>query len=121
MNTYKRHIQDRFKMRFWNVRLKEFIPIEGVGIHDNKIECSICRVDDEIVPQQNTGLKDKNGREIYEGDIIIIKDKPISSRPSPVTKIVKWSNLYAGFCIGGGLVESIEIIGNIFENPELLK
>lgn len=71
-----------------------------------------------IVIQQFTGLKDKNEKDIYEGDIIKITDHKFSSRPSPTIQEVKWDNEY-GFGIGGGLIESREILGNIFENPEL--
>ncbi|MEK5070818.1 YopX family protein [Sporosarcina sp. FSL K6-1508] len=69
---------------------------------------------------QYTGLKDKNGREIYEGDILDYKWK-VSTRD---LLIVEWSERDACFLMGGVRTDYAiaygEVIGNIHENPELL-
>ena len=80
---------------------------------------------------QCTGLKDKNGKLIYEGDIVLVQE---NINDEATKYIVDWSDDNAGFClrsqepnhpdcdIYGGFhnLESIEIIGNIYENKELL-
>jgi uncharacterized phage protein (TIGR01671 family) len=70
------------------------------------------------VIQQYTGLKDKNGNDIYEGDILTCKYVD-----QEVTEAISYSEEYAAFTHGEHALwlGEAEIIGNIFENPELLK
>ena len=73
------------------------------------------------VIQQYTGLKDSKGVEIYEGDIVDCKydDEKVIAE-------IKYSEEYAAFLCGEnalwqGWLGKAEIIGNVFENPELIK
>ena len=93
----------------------------------------------DIELMQYTGLKDKNGKKIYEGDIVKLKElnynyewtaivefgNPNSEyvwgwNLKPITKDVGW-NLDILCWVEMPIGASCEIIGNIFDNPELLK
>ena len=72
-----------------------------------------------VIIMQFTGLHDKNGREIYEGDFLI---SPFTGDPAPVI----YDQEYCQFTFGGAEFnvevkhKKLEVIGNIYENPELL-
>lgn len=89
---------------------------------------------EEFKLMQSTGLKDKNGKEIFEGDIVRYK----YDNTNTFTEAVTYDEVLGGFglvdndaqggCIFtfGELSEdieftSLEIVGNIYENPELLE
>ena len=95
--------------------------------HEN---CNLKEFLGTIYVMQFTGLKDKNEKEIYEGDIVTDhkQNKGGDNRTiSWDTKNAGWfpfsqcSDPYIGLECGNELrVEDCEIIGNIYENPELL-
>ena len=77
---------------------------------------------------QYTGIKDKNGAEIYEGDALNIHVDGESFYAGVVTWLGEYDHLGFGLVIGDGVDElnaswsgSYEVVGNIYENPEFVK
>ena len=124
------------KFRAWDTKIMSYdgFSIEAVGraywVGDFMEEMG--ELGDSCTLMQYTGLKDKNGKEIYEGDILAMPE--ISKE---VYWIVEWTALRGfmhdgedmpvGFTIKSNIpqhihpdVINLEIIGNIYENPELL-
>lgn len=108
------------KFRAWDYAGGFF---EYFNLHEIPLGCSTC-----FAAQQYTGLKDKNDKEIFEGDIVEYENYFVS----------KGEKIYDVVCIrpprfwlenetfgyeGERLVEPSEtiVIGNIFENPSLIK
>lgn len=108
----------QIKFRTWDDRCNEMIYIDDFyffeehGIHSSS-DCLL---------MQFTGLLDKNGKEIYEGDILQDINYPFYKDP------VFWATVEDEYDIDGWLCKHFqpfngvhEVIGNIYENPELLE
>lgn len=125
------------KFRAWHHELGRMMLVETMyffangfeelQLNDSVMNDSIPASPDEIELMQSTGLKDKNGKEIFEKDILDYKGRNV---------IVKWHGSYASFIYE--FVDKLqnrttewqplylsyyhfEVIGNIYENHELLE
>lgn len=148
------------KFRAWDngimkkfIRIPFFVGSDGTPYKDNDPygldmsgRRSISPLQD-IVIMQYTGLKDKDGKEIYEGDIIADPDNFGCTTgwgggeydECPNKKLIVWDEVDAKFKLDfinekyrgrgvsgfslckGNCASRFEVIGNIYENPELLK
>ena len=76
-----------------------------------------------ITPLQYTGLKDKNGTELCEGDIINVSGHLSEIQCERYLSFYFWCEPLKEFCSLAYLVgyKGFEIVGNIHENPELME
>jgi len=120
------------KFRAWNTVEKEMsgsFTLEDMfqaGTMHNRKEYP----EDKYIVLQYSGLKDKNGKEIYEGDILRAKRcSPEDYEFKYITYEVVWDDELAGYGISAkdtGMAErmaylEMEVVGNKYENPELLE
>lgn len=125
-------MQRELKFRVWSKKLNRYVMED----------CDLCNWDhefgdasissygtgiyDECIIEQYTGIKDKNAKEIYEGDIIDFRwTCNLGQKPSGgLTGVVDFDQgrfrikQYA--TLGNYIDATLEIIGNVHENPELL-
>ena len=131
----------RFKFRAWDKSQNKMYQVRGINFDNEDLWLKINETQImganlfEVELMQYTGLKDKNGTEIYEGDIIRTHENRIQKviwHNNGFKLEYKFKRSYRGESYWETrkdieLSESndkrwgIEVIGNIYENPELLK
>lgn len=126
------------KFRAWDERRNRMIEVTSINFRNGTIEedtrYAVNRelYFDQIKLMQSTGLKDKKGVEIYEGDIVkwsrLCMDFNLENYEERSDNfVVEWDVYNTGFVLGDGEVflykdisADLEVIGNIFEDIELL-
>ena len=105
-------MNNRFKFRVYDPTKKMLIYFEL----DNIIVPYNLLCQDKYPVQQNTGLTDKNNNPIYEGDIITALHDFGSAGFAERTAVINWDNTN-GYQWQYWDLDSIEVIGNIFNPP----
>nr|DAN93707.1 MAG TPA: YopX protein [Caudoviricetes sp.] len=106
--------------------------LEELELNDSIMNDNIPVYPDEIKLMQSTGLHDKNGKEIFEGDIIRYNIDVVDIKKHPTLGFYTVLDGREGFFGDGMSIDDFEedakefsktaeIIGNIYENPELLE
>lgn len=116
------------RYRAWDVEFKEMVRVDALILDEQVIKATykngnVVKEDlKNYVLMQSTGLKDKNGKEIFEGDIIDSTDGFLTgviefrvSLGMFVSYLVEYNN-FERLC---NIASSRKIIGNIWEHPEL--
>ena len=122
----------KIKFRAWDKENEKMMKVSSLHLENKEISVKenvtfhLFRMQDLM---QYTGLKDKNGKEIYEGDIVLIKLDETSTWHKTVVGFKKGAFIadlidkedYVYIFHHGFTGDDFEIIGNIYENKNLLE
>ena len=125
MTDTKREI----KFRAWLIKRKAMAGVYTLGL--TGIEYTTVSVSKELwsgvgnedmVLMQYTGLSDKNGKDIYEGDVVTNVKFKDGSDYNNVNLHIYYENAHFGVGMANlSDVKELEVIGNMFENPDLIQ
>ena len=126
----------RYKFRVWDKHTEEMWKVESLHIEDEYVDLFKTNIYEkrsdnpwakisDVILMQCTGLKDKNGVAIYEGDVLHFE--PFENHGND--RVVQYINgAYRGELIRSGdstllsdCVYETKVIGNIYQNKELLE
>lgn len=122
----------KIKFRAWDKENEKMMKVSSLHLENKEISVKengtfhLFRMQDLM---QYTGLKDKNGKEIYEGDIVLIKLDETSTWYKTVVKFKEGAFIaslidredYIYIFHHGFTDDDFEIIGNVYENKNLLE
>lgn len=126
INNEKWHYGDL--LRFGNKRYINICPrfVDEYIVEDDKIALYSFGNFIEVIPEaigRYTGLTDRNGVKIFEGDIIKGKGKNVfvvEYNQNIASFITKGFGILSCPCMNIGTMKSYEVIGNIYDNPDML-
>jgi uncharacterized phage protein (TIGR01671 family) len=119
------------KFRAWNKKAQDmgdWKVLQDFPVHLSWLHWGF-KGDENIILMQYTGLKDKNGREIYEGDVVTCRMSYECKSLPHMGEIVYMEqfgafatkNLSGSTLLHNHMLNTFEVIGNIYENPELVE
>ena len=120
------------KFRAWDKEENKIVTVNGIcwrngTVNDINADGSFHEPAERYILMQYTGLKDKNGRDIYDGDIlrslgnknVVMFIVQFGHRDNKFSWGVKSVKTEASYELDDSCGERMEVVGNIYENPEL--
>ena len=127
------------KFRCWDTENKQMLKVQELDFEDTfyggRLSIRTDQYNDyfdieDMILMQYTGLKDKNGKEIYEGDIVKFRFKEDREEFPDLIGYIEYQSTFAAFRIMSNQgsfkiditeIKFIEVIGNIYDNKNLLE
>lgn len=113
------------KFRAWDKLNKEMFNIESINFQERRVykDDVSYRNFNDVELMQYTGLKDKNNKEIYEGDIVTLHNSryKVIYNSKGARFVLRNDEFELEITFINNNNERMEILGNIYENPELME
>ena len=109
----------------WDKLNKDMFNVESINFQERRVYKNTVsyRKFEDIDLMQYTGLKDKNGKEIYEGDIVTLHNGKykVIFNTEEARFVLRDDEFEMNIPFTNNNNERMEVLGNVYENPELIK